>query len=167
MYFLEEMKEKLENYLKRFPKVKIIRSPVRHGLIEARMLGVGNAKGPIILFLDSHVEVMYGFLEPVLDRFKYKRELLVSMWHLTLDKDTLEFDVWHDVEPVNFGGFHWNLDFTFLNIKEYEGAHATPTFDPKPVSTVFGSMHAIRKDYFIEIGMYDPGFDIWGGEDVE
>lgn len=153
--------------MRRFSKVRILRSPVRHGLIEARMFGVGNAKGPIILFLDSHVEVMYGFLEPVLDRFVYERKLLVSMWHLTLDKNNLEFDFWHNPEPVNFGGFRWNLDFAFLNIKEYEGVNPTPMYDPKPVPTVFGSMHAIRKDYFIEIGQYDSGFDIWGGEDVE
>lgn len=162
-----ELHEQLTNYMKRFPKVKIIRSPVRHGLIEARMLGVVNAIGTVIVFLDSHVEVMYGWLEPVLDRFTYQRELLVTMWYLQLDEDNLKFDLYDDQGPWWVGGFHWTMDFDFVSIKEYEGDHPTPRYDPKPSPTVFGSMHAIRKDYFMELGMYDSGFDIWGGEDVE
>lgn len=131
------------------------------------MLGVVNAKGPVIVLLDSHVEVSPGWLEPVLDRFKYQNELLVTMWHLRLDKDTLKFNKDDEVEPHNFAGFRWNMDFSWVNIKEYEGNNPTPLWDPKPVPTIFGSMHAIRKDFFIKIGLLDPGFDIWGGEDIE
>lgn len=150
------------------------------------MLGVSNAKGPVIVFLDSHVEVMHGWLEPVLDRFKYQNELLVTMWHLTLDSASLKFDYYDEKKPVWIGGFYWNMDFRFINIKVYEGDHPTPLYDPKSAPTIFGSMHAIRKDYFIKLGMYDKGelssclvsfplslhfkfldFDVWGGEDIE
>lgn len=161
------MHEALEKYMKRFPKVKILRSYLRHGLIETRMLGTANAKGPIIVFLDSHVEVSYGWLEPVLDRFKYRRELLVTMWHLGLEKDTLKYNNYEEKNPRWVGGFRWSLDFMCISIQKYEGDNPTPLYEPKQSPTVWGSMHAIRKDYFVEIGMYDPGFDIWGGEDVE
>lgn len=152
------MKEKLEIYLKRFPKVKIIRSPVRHGIMESRMIGVLNAKAPVIFFLDSHVEVMYGWLEPVLDRFKYHQELLVTSSHQSLDQTSLDNALRHNYDPIYFGGFRWNLDFSGVKIKEYEKDNPLPVYDPKPVPTVFGSMHAIWKDFFIKIGMYDAGW---------
>lgn len=165
--FPDELKTKLEKYLERFPKVKILRLPFRSGVIRTRMLGAVNAKSPVLVFLDSHVEVMYGWLEPVLERFLHNRKLLVTMWYLTLDRETLEFDVDGVEQPTRLGGFFWNLDFAFINREYYEENHTIPLFDARPTPTIFGSMHAIRKDYFIEIGMYDTGFDMWGGEDVE
>lgn len=152
------MGEQLEIYMRRFPKVKIIRSPIRHGLIESRMVGVANAKGPVIFFLDSHVEVMYGWLEPVLDRFKYQKELMVTIFFQGLEKTSLEYNLWHEDNPRFFGGFRWSLDFYFVKIEDYEKDDPKPMYDPKPVPTVFGSMHAIWKDFFIHIGMYDPGW---------
>lgn len=149
--------EKLDNHFKAIPKVKILRSPVRQGIMLTRMLGVVNAIGPVLVFLDSHVEVMHKWLEPVLDRFKHEDKVLVTMWHLKLDKDTLKFDAFEEKEPIWIGGFFWSLDFAFISISSYEGEHRTPLYDPKQSPTIFGSMHAIRKDYFMALGMYDKG----------
>lgn len=32
---------------------------------------------------------------------------------------------------------------------------------------MLGAMFSIHKDYFKELGMYDPNFDVYGAEDVE
>lgn len=151
------MQEKLERHFEKFPKVKILRAPVRQGIILNRMLGATNAKGPVLVFLDSHVDVMHGWLEPVLDRFKYESELLVTMWYLTMDRNNLKFDVYEETQPYWICGFSWNMDFRFISIKSYEGDNKTPIFEPRETPTIFGSMHAIRKDYFIKLGMYDKG----------
>ena len=43
---MDHLKEDLENYMAQYPKVKILRSKERVGLIGARMMGVRKATAP-------------------------------------------------------------------------------------------------------------------------
>lgn len=106
-----EMLGQLDDYVAKHPKIRIIRSPVRHGVMQTRMLGAINAKGPVIIFVDSHVEVMYGWLEPLLDRFVHQDNVLATIYNMRIQGDTLKFDTYNIPKPVHFGGFAWSLDF--------------------------------------------------------
>lgn len=56
-----ELRGKLERYIEtRLPsKVRLVRLKERQGLIRARLAGAREAKGDVIIFLDSHCEVRF------------------------------------------------------------------------------------------------------------
>ena len=60
------------------PKVKLIRTEKREGLVRARVMGANAATAPILTFLDSHCECSPGWLQPLLARIVEKRNVIVS-----------------------------------------------------------------------------------------
>ena len=57
---LANLKQPLKEQVDLLPKVSLIRSPTRIGLIKARMMGAVNSQGPALIFMDSHMEVTTG-----------------------------------------------------------------------------------------------------------
>ena len=61
------------------------------------------------------------------------------------------------------GGFNWNLIFNWHMVPYVRD---DPT-QPVPSPTMAGGLFSIHRDFFETLGRYDPGFDIWGGENLE
>ncbi|XP_005393469.1 PREDICTED: polypeptide N-acetylgalactosaminyltransferase 5 [Chinchilla lanigera] len=159
------LKDNLDKYMSQFPKVRILRLKERHGLIRARLAGAQNATGDVLTFLDSHIECNVGWLEPLLERIYLSRKKVAcpvievindkDMSYMTVDNFQRGIFVW----PMNFGWRTIPPDVIAKNrIKETDVIRC-------PVMA--GGLFSIDKNYFFELGTYDPGLDVWGGENME
>lgn len=163
---MSHLKTELEDYLKPYPKVKVVRAPERVGLIRARLLGAKYVTAPVITYLDSHCECTEGWLEPLLDRIGRNSTNVVCPVIDVIDDDTLEYH-YRDSGGVNVGGFDWNLQFNWHAVPEHEKKKHTHTAEPVASPTMAGGLFSIDKAFFDRLGTYDEGFDIWGGENLE
>lgn len=149
-----------------FPKVKIVRAPEREGLIKARIRGTLAAKGPTLTFLDSHVECCSGWLEPLLERIALNPTTVVCPVIDVIDDTTLFFSFQNEY-GLQVGGFKWQLTFIWIPIPQREKERKKHPADPTRSPTMAGGLFTIDKAFFEKLGMYDPGFDIWGAENLE
>jgi polypeptide N-acetylgalactosaminyltransferase len=160
----EDMKDRLENYIKPMPKVKLVRSKKRQGLIRARLGGAAAATGEILVFLDSHCEANVGWLEPLIERIHQDRSTVVCPVIDTIDLDTFRYE---GSPPLVRGGFSWQLHFKWRPIPKYELDRRTDATTEIRSPTMAGGLFALNREYFKEIGSYDDQMDIWGGENLE
>ncbi|XP_060522311.1 polypeptide N-acetylgalactosaminyltransferase 5 isoform X2 [Cylas formicarius] len=162
----EYLGKKLENYVKNLPvPVYVLRTEKRSGLIRARLLGAKKVTGQVITFLDAHCECTEGWLEPLLARLVENRKTVVCPIIDVISDETFEYITASD---MTWGGFNWKLNFRWYRVSQREmerrgGDRTAPLRTP----TMAGGLFSIDKDYFYEIGAYDEGMDIWGGENLE
>ncbi|XP_043549710.1 polypeptide N-acetylgalactosaminyltransferase 13 isoform X1 [Chiloscyllium plagiosum] len=160
------LKKPLENYVKNLQvPVKIIRMEKRSGLIRARLRGAAASKGQVITFLDAHCECTVGWLEPLLARIKESRNAVVCPIIDVISDDTFEYMAGSD---MTYGGFNWKLNFRWYPVpqREMDRRKGDRTISVR-TPTMAGGLFSIDRDYFEEIGTYDAGMDIWGGENLE
>lgn len=150
-----------------FPKVKILRAKKREGLIRARLRGAAVAKGKVLTFLDAHVECTEGWLEPLLNRIADDSRNVVCPVITSIDSKTFEFHHQPDSKLILIGGFDTKLMFTWIPIPEREHKRKKHPSEPIQSPTMAGGLFSIDKGFFEKLGGYDPGFDIWGSENLE
>ncbi|CAB3401455.1 unnamed protein product [Caenorhabditis bovis] len=164
---MDHTKGPLEEYMSQFNgKVKILRMEKREGLIRARLRGAAIAKGDVLTYLDSHCECMEGWIEPLLDRIKRDPTTVVCPVIDVIDDNTFEYH-YSKAYFTNVGGFDWGLQFNWHSIPERDRKNRTRAIDPVRSPTMAGGLFSIDRKYFEKLGTYDPGFDIWGGENLE
>ncbi|KAL4222141.1 polypeptide N-acetylgalactosaminyltransferase [Mactra antiquata] len=162
---LDYLKEPLEYYMSKLEKIKIIRTPKREGLIRARLLGVDHAQGPVLVFLDSHVECFPNWLEPLLTRVKEDRRRIVAPIISMINSHNFQVGRGSasviGIFTIADLGFKWgSLPDRIKKLRKSDA-------DPYRTPTIAGGLFAVEKDYFIEMGKYDEGMEIWGSENVE
>jgi polypeptide N-acetylgalactosaminyltransferase len=163
---MPHLMEQLDSYLEAYPQVRIIREKDRVGLIRARLSGARHAKGDVLTYLDSHCECTKGWLEPLVDRIARDPTTVVCPVIDVIDDDTLEYH-YRDSTGVNVGGFDWNLQFNWHSIPERERKKHNNSAEAVASPTMAGGLFSIDRKFFEQLGTYDSGFDIWGGENLE
>ncbi|TKR67082.1 hypothetical protein L596_023287 [Steinernema carpocapsae] len=157
---------KLEHHIKRFQgKVRLVRLKERHGLIRAKLFGAKEATGEVVVFLDSHCEANEGWLEPIVQRIQDDRTVVVCPIIDFIAAETMQYSGGEEVGSI--GSFWWSLHFRWDAIPQRELDRRKSKTDPVRSPTMAGGLFAANRKYFLEVGGYDPGMDIWGGENLE
>ena len=118
----------MEVYIKDLEKVKLIRSPKRVGLTQARLIGADHAVGDVLVFLDSHCEATSGWLEPLLARIKEDSKLAVVPDIEVISWKNFEYS--SDKGSDNRGIFSWELMFNWGPLPDSEKKRRKSPIDP-------------------------------------
>ncbi|XP_009270636.1 PREDICTED: polypeptide N-acetylgalactosaminyltransferase-like 6 [Aptenodytes forsteri] len=159
----EHLKEKLEEYMVRFAKVRIVRTKKREGLIRTRLLGASLARGEVLTFLDSHCEVNVNWLPPLLNQIALNHKTIVCPMIDVIDHNHFGYEA--QAGDAMRGAFDWEMYYKRIPIPP-ELQRADPS-DPFESPVMAGGLFAVNRKWFWELGGYDPGLEIWGGEQYE
>ena len=145
-------------------KVTTIRNREREGLIRSRIRGADAATGPILTFLDSHVEVNNNFwIQPLVSRIAKDSNVIVSPVIDVISMDDFKYVPASDHLR---GGFDWNLVFKWEFLPK-NGESKRSSLDPIRTPMIAGGLFSVKRTTFLTLGSYDPQMEVWGGENLE
>eukprot|EP00051_Salpingoeca_urceolata_P031576 m.12077 g.12077 ORF g.12077 m.12077 type:complete len:615 (+) comp4174_c0_seq2:123-1967(+) len=153
----------LEEQIKAYPKVRLMRLERRSGLIRAKVEGAKAAHGKVLVYLDSHCECNDGWLEPLLDRIMKNPKTVAMPVIDAIQQHTFEVRT----GILERGMVSWSLQFYWLALTEVEKYSRQSESKPLASPAMAGGLFAMDRQYFLDIGEYDPGLDTWGGENSE
>lgn len=150
-------------------KLKLIRNENSMGLMMARQKGIENASSEYFIVLDGHIEVTPGWLEPIIYRLVQEPKALLTSHIGILSKESFLFQ--------NLKTAHSDLAFMFFDQVTLDELWVpySKTFRkirngsvlPIEYGIVPGMMMAMQKSYFLSLGGFDPGMQVWGSEHIE
>uniref|UniRef100_UPI00358E7998 polypeptide N-acetylgalactosaminyltransferase-like 6 isoform X2 n=1 Tax=Myxine glutinosa TaxID=7769 RepID=UPI00358E7998 len=157
------VKEKLDQYLAHLPKVRVVRAARREGLIRTRLLGARVARGQVLTFLDSHCEANVNWLPPLLDRIAKDPRTIACPMIDVIGHDHFGYEA--QAGDAMRGAFDWEMYYKRIPLPP-EIYRPDPS-EPFESPVMAGGLFAVDKDWFFRLGGYDPGLEIWGGEQYE
>ncbi|KAL3266772.1 hypothetical protein HHI36_010930 [Cryptolaemus montrouzieri] len=164
----ENLKEQLENYLERFNGVvRLIRNTEREGLIRTRSRGAKEAIGEVIVFLDAHCEVNTNWLPPLLAPIYRDRTILTVPIIDGINHKNFEYRPVYGEDRHFRGIFEWGMLYKENEVPDRELNRRQHNSEPYKSPTHAGGLFAVNRNYFLELGAYDSGLLVWGGENFE
>ncbi|XP_030371943.1 polypeptide N-acetylgalactosaminyltransferase 8 [Scaptodrosophila lebanonensis] len=150
------------NYVSwKFPElVQHLQLPKQLGLMGARVEGARQAQADVLVFLDAHIEATRGWLPPLLAPLLENNRTCTTPIIDTIDYANFAY---RRGKPSR-GFFNWHFNYVQLPLLPAEAA-LLPAPHDNPIMN--GGLFAIRKQWFFELGAYDEGLRVWGGEQFE
>ncbi|CAH0560779.1 unnamed protein product [Brassicogethes aeneus] len=164
----EKLKNDLDDYLEQFNgKVRLIRNTQREGLIRTRSRGAQEAHGEVIVFLDAHCEVNTNWLPPLLAPIYRDRKIMTVPIIDGIDHKTFQYKPVYGQDRHFRGIFEWGMLYKENEVPRRELKTREHNSEPYKSPTHAGGLFAIDRKYFLELGAYDSGLLVWGGENFE
>lgn len=160
--FADNMKGPLEEHIKLYPKIKLIRQGGRTGLMRARNAGAKVATGEVLVFLDSHISPQKHWLEPLLYRIAQDRHHVVFP---AIDGLSQKFE--YTKGGIELVGFNTQLQDHGIRLQEKDRFPGMTPVDPQRSPAMAGGLFALDRSYFNELGGFDKEMMHWGGENIE
>lgn len=154
---------KIKPFIEELKIVSLHRTDRREGLIRARLLGSKLATGEVLVFLDSHVEANEAWLEPLIHQIRLDRTTVACPMIDLINPTTMIYTS----SPMVVGATSWSLHFKWISVPSEDLATNEDFIKPLKSPTMAGGLYAIDKEFFHYLGEYDPGMELWGGENVE
>uniref|UniRef100_A0AAX7V0N3 Polypeptide N-acetylgalactosaminyltransferase n=1 Tax=Astatotilapia calliptera TaxID=8154 RepID=A0AAX7V0N3_ASTCA len=165
------LKERLEEYIKQWNGlVKLFRNEKREGLIQARSIGAKKAtKGQVLVYLDAHCEVGINWYAPLIAPISKDRTVCTVPLIDSVHGETFTFEPQGGGDSNGFarGAWDWSMLWKRIPLGAREHKLRKTQTEPYRSPAMAGGLFAIERDFFFELGLYDPGLQIWGGENFE
>lgn len=123
------------------------------------------SQGQVLTFLDAHCECTDGWLEPLLARVANNRHTVPSPTIGIISDETFAM---RRATIENWGGFSTSFVFKWIQVpkREWDRVDANRTQALRQ-PTMAGGLFSIDRAFFFELGSFDEGMKIWGGENIE
>ena len=171
---VDDSDEKVTDELKKLKEVskKVIVIPTtdREGCARSRIIGAKMATGTVLMFVDSHIEMLSStwyehLVLPIIENphtvTSQQLQFLGDLPNHTYNDPTTRGSHY----GITNEKFHFGyVSYRFPSTKHQERA---PPSAPYEMPFAPGALFAIRRDEFWRLGAYDMGLYVWGAENME
>eukprot|EP00106_Octopus_bimaculoides_P009459 XP_014776901.1 PREDICTED: N-acetylgalactosaminyltransferase 7-like [Octopus bimaculoides] len=161
--FTTDLVEYIENNFN--DKVMLSHSSKKESLIHLKTIGVKYASGDVIVFMDAPCECGQNWLVPLLALIATNRTIVASPIANAIDWETFAYQT--NSREKHRGIFEWGLLYKESKVPEMELKRREYNSEPYSSPILAGGLFAIDREYFFELGGYDPGLQSRGGENFE